>query len=275
MDVFKIAAFSDGNSGGNPAGVVVADKLPNADEMQAIAAEIGFSETAFATAQDNSWKVRYFSPETEVPFCGHATIALGAVLARLRGDGRFELSLNDATISVEGTQNGGLVSATLQSPSTSSVKAKRELVQSALNLFGYRAEDLDNRIPPSVANAGATHLILALSSRELLSKMNYDLDSGRELMHTAGLVTISLIFAETEQMFHARNAFAVGGVLEDPATGAAAAALAGYLRDLDWPHNGAINIIQGEDMGMKSLLKAEIPAAAGSSIRVSGTARMI
>lgn len=74
MDVLKIAAFSDGNSGGNPAGVVIADNLPNDQEMQRIAAKVGFSETAFAMPSGTSWRVRYFSPESEVPFCGHATI---------------------------------------------------------------------------------------------------------------------------------------------------------------------------------------------------------
>jgi predicted PhzF superfamily epimerase YddE/YHI9 len=62
-------------------------------------------------------------------------------------------------------------------------------------------------------------------------------------------------------------------VLEHPATGAATAAFAGYLRDLHWPHGGAIDVVQGEDMGSRSLLHAEIPAAPGASIRVSGTAR--
>jgi len=105
--------------------------------------------------------------------------------------------------------------------------------------------------------------------------MDYDLNAGRDLMNKNGLVTISLIHAETDQLFHARNPFASGGVFEDPATGAAAAALAGYLRDIDWPHKGVIDVIQGEDMGMKSLLRAEIPPEAESSIRVSGTARVM
>jgi predicted PhzF superfamily epimerase YddE/YHI9 len=59
------------------------------------------------------------------------------------------------------------------------------------------------------------------------------------------------------------------------ATGAAAAAFAGYLRDLGWPHGGAIEIIQGEDMGMRSRLHADIPVAPGASIRVSGTVRLM
>ena len=89
------------------------------------------------------------------------------------------------------------------------------------------------------------------------------------------LTTEAVQHAETDPLVHARNPFAVGGVYEDPATGAAAAALAGYLRDLAWPHGGAIDIIQGEDMGMRSLLHAQIPPEPGASIRVSGAARRL
>lgn len=77
------------------------------------------------------------------------------------------------------------------------------------------------------------------------------------------------------QVFHTRNPFASGGVYEDPATGAATAALAGYLRDIKWAPSGTINVIQGEDMGSKSLLVAEFTAEKGSSIRVSGIVRKI
>lgn len=275
MKVLKIAAFSDGDSGGNPAGVVIDSELPDRAEMQAIAVDVGFSETVYAAPQDDGWTVRYYSPEAEIPFCGHATIALGAALALQNGDGVFHLSLSAVEISVEGRRDGNIVSAALQSPPTSSVAADETLVNDALKLFGYKLEELDNRIPPVVARAGATHLVLALSDRARLSTMDYELNAGRDLMNAAGLNTISLLCAESDQLFHARNAFASGGVIEDSATGAAAAALAGYLRDLGWPHNGVIDIVQGEDMGMKSLLRADIPATAGSSIRVSGTARMM
>ncbi len=80
---------------------------------------------------------------------------------------------------------------------------------------------------------------------------------------------------EIPHLFHFRKSFASGGVYEDPATGAAAAALAGYLRDTGRASVNAINIVQGEDMGMRSLLRAEFSNEAGSSIRVSGTARVM
>ncbi len=108
MKVVSVASFADGQAGGNPAGVHISEQLPAASEMQAIAAEVGFSETAFAEPLAQGWRVRYFSPETEVPFCGHATIGLGAVLAKQEGSGVFELTLNETAISFYyGAQAGG------------------------------------------------------------------------------------------------------------------------------------------------------------------------
>lgn len=273
MPLLKIAAFSDGPLGGNPAGVWIGEALPPSAEMQRIAADVGFSETAFAASQGSGWSVRYFSPESEVPFCGHATIALGAALAQREGDGVFALSLAHAQITVEGRRDGDLVQAALQSPPTRSGPLPDGLLDRLLTLFGLAPADLDPRIPPALIHGGANHAVLALRSRAALAAMHYALDAGRTLMLEAGLVTIVLVVAESGQLLHTRNAFASGGVVEDPATGAATAALAGYLRDLGWPHGGAIDVVQGEDMGMRSRLRAEIGPVPGSSIRVSGTAR--
>ena len=275
FDILRIAAFSDGDRGGNPAGVVISSAHPTEVEMRSIAARVGFSETAFAMPRADHWRVRYFSPESEVPFCGHATIALGAALAAQHGDGVYALQLNDARITVEGRKQGELYAAALQSPPTRSRAADPELKASALQLFGLREDELDPRAPAAVAHGGADHLVLMLRERARLAAMHYELDAGRTLMNSAGLVTILLGWAESERLFHTRNAFASGGVYEDPATGAATAALAGYLRDLGWPHAGGIDIVQGEDMGSRSRLRADIPADAGSSIRVSGSARWL
>lgn len=271
----RIAAFDDAGQGGNPAGVWIGASLPSAATMQRLARAVGFSETAFAAPAADGWQVRYFSPESEVPFCGHATIALGAALARRCGDGRYALQLSSAAITVEGRRDGARVQAALQSPPTRSMPAPDGLVGAALALFGYAPADLDPRIAPALAHAGADHLVLALSSRAALAAMRYQLDAGRVLMAHHGLVTIVLAWAEHAGRFHTRNPFASGGVYEDPATGAGAAALAGYLRDIGWPHGGRIEIVQGEDMGMRSRLTAEIGDQSGASIRVSGSARMM
>ncbi len=273
--VQRIAAFSDGNQGGNPAGVWIGDAFPSDAEMQRTAHEVGFSETAFAVPTATGFRVRYFAPASEVPFCGHATIALGAALALAHGDGTFALELNDARITVEGHRQGNVISAALQSPPTRSAPVSPLLASEVLGMFGYSAQDVDSRIPPAIAHGGADHLVVVLKSRALLAAMRYDQEAGRALMQREGLVTILFGWAESAQRFHTRNPFASGGVYEDPATGAATAAFAGYLRDIGWPHGGVIDIVQGEDMGMRSLLRAEIPDVPGSSIRVSGTARVM
>lgn len=89
-------------------------------------------------------------------------------------------------------------------------------------------------------------------------------------MNQPGLVTILLAYSETPQLFHARNPFASGGIYKIPATGAATAACTDYLLDIVWSHSGLIDIVQGEEMGLSSRLRAEISPAIGSSIRVSG-----
>lgn len=277
MTVQRIAAFSSAGEGGNPAGIVIAGHFPDEAEMHRIAAEVGYSETAFAMPDGgpDRWRVRYFSPESEVPFCGHATIALGAALAQHAGGGKFALQLNTAKITVEAAASAEGYTAALQSPPTRSMAARTKLVDQALALFGYSAEQLDPALPPAEIHAGADHLVLALKDRSDLASMAYQLDAGRALMREYGLVTIMLVHVQSDTEFDVRNAFASGGVLEDPATGAAAAAFAGYLRDLDWPHKNRIRITQGEDMGSKSLIEAQFTVEPGSSIRVSGATRAI
>ncbi|GGY74541.1 PhzF family phenazine biosynthesis protein [Pseudoduganella plicata] len=274
-EVTRVAAFCAGEKGGNPAGVWIGSTWPEAAQMQAVAAQVNYSETVFAVRADNGWRVRYFSPESEVPFCGHATIALGAVLALQQGDGVFPLTTNHVSITVQGTRTADGVAASLQSPPTSSAPVPQTLIDEALVLFGYTAADLDPRLAPALANGGAGHLIIPLNSRAALAAMRYDLDAGRMLMLREGFATIALVHAGSAQRFHARNPFASGGVYEDPATGAAAAALAGYLRDADWPHGGAIDIVQGEDMGVPCHLHVDIGPEPGSSVQVSGSARLI
>lgn len=86
---------------------------------------------------------------------------------------------------------------------------------------------------------------------------------------------INLLWNASDSIFHSRNDFAAGGVYEDPATGASAAAFAGYLRDINWSGNFLFVVFQGEDMGVPSHLFVEYQAETVSSIKVSGTARYI
>ncbi len=278
MDIQRIAAFSTNGKGGNPAGVVLLDNAAPEADMQRVAAEVGYSETAFAVpvkGADRSWRVRYFSPESEVSFCGHATIALGAALGQRHGPGTYNLDLNNASITVDAAKSAEGMAATLASPPTERRATTDDELEDAMALLGLTKDDLDVRLPPARIHGGADHFVFALRKRARLAAMAYDLDEGRNMMRRHKLVTIMLVHIEGDRAFSVRNAFASGGVLEDPATGAAAAAFAGYLRDRSWPHGGQFTIRQGEDMGAPSIIEVQLDSEAGSSVRVTGNARLM
>lgn len=277
MNVLKVAAFSHHGQGGNPAGVAFYDSMPSDEEMLSVAKEVGYSETAFLVKQGNDWRVRYFAPAMEVPFCGHATIALGAVLGERYGEGDYKLILNRSEIRVRAQKSeSGKFAATLYSSITTSQDAPKEYVDQVLAGFGLEQDDLDAAFPVRFASAESNrHLILVLKERSALADMNYDFEVIRKLMLEQNLITISLLWQESEELFHSRNAFASGGVYEDPATGAAAAALAGYLRDMGWKGKSTFTILQGEDMGSPSRLLVSYSPEPGSSVSVSGETRYV
>ncbi len=163
--------------------------------------------------------------------------------------------------------------ATLTSVPPSSAPAASADLAEALAALGWRPEDLDATIPPRVAYAGAHHLVLAAATRDRLAELDYDFGRLGDLMARTGWTTVQLVHRVGPAELAARNPFPPGGVVEDPATGAAAAALGGYLRELGLVAPPArVTIRQGEELGRPSLLLVDIPAGAGTGIRVSGAA---
>lgn len=267
--LYRLTAFTTDPAGGNPAGVWVGDPLPAPDDMQRVAAEVGFSETAFVTpARGAGRTVRYFSPEGEVSFCGHATIAAGVLLGDLEGEGTYRLSTAAGEVPVTVTRRGGLTEASLTSVEPRSEPASEALVAEALEALDWRADELDPAIAPARAYAGAWHLVLAAVGAERLARLEYDFERLKAMMTRDGLTTLQLIWRERDDLFHARDPFPVGGVVEDPATGAAAAALGGYLRSAGLLAAPASFVIrQGEAMGRPSVLRVDVPASGGVVVR--------
>ena len=270
--LYRRSAFTDNPKGGNPAGVWVGETLPSIDVMQRIAAEVGYSETAFVAPNSGQNRtIRYYSPEMEVPFCGHATIATGVVLGEIEGAGTYRLAtaVGEVTITVKFQDGVGETALTSVEPKYTG--ASDVLVNEALSVLGWQSNDVDGSIPPARAYAGAWHLVLAINDRHRLTKLHYDFERLKTLMLREGLTTLQLVWQESTNVFHSRNPFPVGGVVEDPATGAAAAALGGYLREAELIVTPAtIFIRQGEAMGRPSRLTVEIPDAGGIVVR--GTA---
>ncbi len=271
IDIQRYAAFSAVPTGGNPAGVVLdAARLSDA-EMLAIAAAVGYSETAFLTEDHGgrTFRVRYFSPLAEVPFCGHATVATAVALAGRGGAGRYEFVTNAGAVPVEVDDAGR---ATLTSVAATVSELPGEDLAALLAALGWAAGDLDPALPPRVAYAGAHHPVLAAATRQRLAELDYDVPALKRLMEARGWTTVQLVHRTGPAAFDVRDPFPVGGVYEDPATGAAAAAFGGYLRALGLvPDDAVIELAQGADMGRPGHLTVTlVPGEAG--VRVSGTA---
>lgn len=273
MTIDRLCAFTTDPKGGNPAGVWVGDRLPDGETMQSIAAEVGFPETAFVMPKSGLTRtIRYFSPQGEVPFCGHATIATGVLLGQTQGAGTYELSTIVGMVPVQVQQSeSGHWEAALTSVEPQQRSVDPAIVTEALAALDWKQDELDLQLPPILAYAGSWHLVIAVREADRLAKLNYDFDRLKAFMILHELLTLQLVWRESETRFHSRNPFPVGGVIEDPATGSAAAALGGYLRSIGAVKTPAtISIGQGAAIGRPSQLTVDIPMTGG--IVVKGTA---
>jgi PhzF family phenazine biosynthesis protein len=282
-EVLRYTAFSDAPDGGNPAGVVLDATALDDSDMLAIAADLGYSETAFLTAapgglggkEERAYSIRYFSPKAEVPFCGHATVATAVALAERTGPGKLVFATRVGTVPVEVAEEGGTVRATLTSVEPHLAKITDADLAEALAALGWPAADLDPDFPPHIAFAGARHLVLAAATRARLADLAYDFARLEALMHRLELTTVQLVWRASDTVFHVRNPFPVGGVVEDPATGAAAAAFGAYARELGLvPEDAVLTLHQGEDLGRPGELTVTLRAG-DPRVRVSGAGARI
>ena len=274
-EILRYAAFTTDPDGGNPAGIVLdADHLGR-DEMQRIAAQVGYSETAFVFRHGRtapSYGLWFFSPLDEVDFCGHATIATAVALAERSGPGVLLFETPVGEIQVATAWVDGVVRASLTSVPTHSRPVSDATLSEALEALHWARADLSPDLPPHVAYAGNDHLILAVRSRQRLADLHYDFDRLKGVMTREGWTTLQLFWPEDDTTVHARNPFPVGGVVEDPATGAAAAALGGYLLALGLvPAPRTLRIVQGVDMGRPSELVVDLRPG-DARVTVSGSA---
>jgi PhzF family phenazine biosynthesis protein len=277
--VLRYAAFTVDGYGGNPAGVVLDARGLDDTDMQAIAADVGYSETAFLVGrpdEPNGYDVRYFSPKREVPFCGHATIAAAVALAELSPAAELIFHTAAGLVSIATSQNGnGELVAELTSVAPRVSEPEPDLVAAVLGALGWFPENLDPDYPVRLANAGSEHLVIVAKTRQRLADLDYDFDALAKLMRDHGLITVQLVWPESKMRYHSRNPFAGSGVVEDPATGASAAAFGGYLRELGLiGENAGFTIIQGVDMGRPSEINVSV-IEGEPGVRVSGTAHRI
>ncbi|MET0715778.1 MAG: PhzF family phenazine biosynthesis isomerase [Mycetocola sp.] len=271
MEILSFRAFTTTDRhprSGNPAGVVFdAEDLSSADMLQ-IAADLGFSETAFLTAiTPTSANIRYFTPRDEIAFCGHATIASGVALAR-RGAGPIvALETNAGAVAVEVTA----VAATLTAVDTTVEPLADALLDELLGALRLTHGALDPELPAAFVRGGNPHPIVFVRD-SVLALLDHDDEAVLRLQNRERWDgTIPVVHRDSADRFTSRNPFPRGGIREDPATGSAAAGLGAYLRagqHIELP--AVIEIQQGAEAGRPSLITVEIPLQ--GRVRVAGTA---
>ena len=236
--LYRIDAFTTEPGRGNPAGVVThADALDEA-RMQAIAREMGFSETAFvlqASGDDHDVRLRFFTPTTEVPVCGHATVGAHYALALESGrTGRTRQLTGAGVQTVEvNAYMGDFTVRIEQGPPVFHPPLAPHLVRDVMAALGLEAGDFDFRCPLQVVGTGHGKLMVALERRSRLVELQPDFDRLAALSPAIGsngyFVFTLDVDEDDDALCHGRMFAPAIGVDEDPVTGNANGPLGAYL----------------------------------------------
>jgi len=276
--ILHLLAFAAEPGGGNPAGVVLDATALDDAQMQRIATDLGHPETAFVGKREGRRvAVRYFSPDDEVPFCGHATIATAVALAEAEGVGAYTFETAAGAVEVVTAAEGERIVAGFTSVEPHVIDIDDAVADRLLDLLGLTRDDLDERMSLAQAFAGNLHPVVAIASRETFDAFTFDGPRLRALLDERGwkgTATVVHVEGALEDgvVVEARNLFPVADILEDPATGSAAAALGVYLRDrVGVPAPFGFTVRQGRHIGRPSVLEVEVPASGGILVRGGAT----
>ncbi len=261
-DVFTDAAF-----GGNPLAVIPDASGLAEPELQKIAREFNFSETAFVLAPDDAAhdaKVRIFTPTQELAFAGHPTVGTALALAGLGRVGTetvLELGVGPIPVKVAGTR----AEFATRVPLKTGPAAETDALAACLGLpvSAIRAD----RYAPVKAGLGTDFTLVELTDRAALDRAGPVIDAFRQAATDPVRLSI-LAYVRDGDRIEARMFAPLGGILEDPATGSAAAALAAYLGRLDGVSQ-SFAISQGVKMGRPSRIDAGVTVENGQPVEVT------
>lgn len=238
IPVYHIDAFTDVSFGGNPAGVIPYAENLSDQEMQKIANELNLPESAFLMPSSHpqaDFKVRYFTPLEEINFCGHATIGLSWLLGTkynwLNKADQIIFETNVGLIPVKWIKENSQLIRVSMTQITSQVKEIEINKDTLAQLVGIQTTDLDERYPIKLSNTGNWHLLVPVKTRKAIDLAEPQLKELGSMNKEHNISTTHLFTYEPNEEFdiYTRD-FAPGiGIDEDPVTGAANGALAGYL----------------------------------------------
>jgi trans-2,3-dihydro-3-hydroxyanthranilate isomerase len=276
VDVLLLDVFTDRAYAGNPLAVVFDSDLLDPRSMQTIANELNLSETVFLRARrpDGAWPTRIFTPRLELPFAGHPTVGAGVALAAtgrvplVDGGGSCVLAEAVGPVAVDlrsvspGPPGAAEGSATLQVP-RKPVRVRGVDPRSAAAMVGVAVEHLDDEVEPAVWSAGVEFVVVVARSVDVVSLAAPSPDAE----HVYVLAPIDGT-PGSASMWRARMFAPAMGITEDPATGAAAAATAGLLAELDTTREPTRSwtIEQGVEMGRPSRIEVTVRRTSGGEL---------
>jgi PhzF family phenazine biosynthesis protein len=230
-----VDAFTSEPLSGNAAGVVPDAEGLDAEQMQAVANELGASETAFLLPSDDAdRKVRYFTPTQEVDLCGHATIASHGFLAEegeLDEGATLETNVGVLDIDIE----DGTVWMTQDTADVERVDLDYERVADALGADPATLEDIGADLPLATATTGLPFLVVPVNFLEGVSNLDPDMSAVADLTEEVGVTGIyafTFDALDADSTLHGRMFAPAAGVDEDPVTGTASGAVGAYLREV-------------------------------------------
>jgi len=289
-EIFQVDAFADRVFGGNPAGVVADATGLGEDAMRRLAREMNASETAFVLPPENAdadVRVRFFTPEVEVPLCGHATIATFHVLAETgrlapSADGyihvRQQTGAGVLPVEVGRDHEGRIVVVMAQA--TPDVKPGLDPAKAAW-LLGVPFARLDLSLLPERSYTGLWSLLIAVQEPEDLRIVRPKVEALRtEAPDVAGIYVYAVTQRGPESAAQARFFAAPRiGIVEDPVTGTAAGSLAASLARrgvLGATGTGHVRIVQGVEIDRPGAVQAEVTLGPeGHVVKVAGRATTV
>jgi trans-2,3-dihydro-3-hydroxyanthranilate isomerase len=296
-DFYTADVFTDRLHGGNPLAVVPDARGLSDEQMQAIAREFNYSETTFVFPPENSGntrRVRIFTPGSELPFAGHPTVGSAFVLASI---GEIQLNGTDTPIVFEEgvgpvrvlvrVRDGKPGFIQLTAAKLPEIKDPPPAPETLCEILSLEPSHIvaDDMIEPEAVSCGVPFLFIPLKKPEMLSWVKVDVTKWEQSLR--GYWAADMFVFSTEDWSnifeggHIRaRMFAPGqGIPEDPATGSACAALAGFLALRAETRDGTLRwtVDQGVEMGRPSRLELEVDVKKGqlAAIRVGGCSVMV
>lgn len=255
MRFFIVDCFAEKKYQGNQLAVFLPDHPLETQEMQAIAQEIGFSETTFVTEThpgEATFSVRIFTPDVEVPFAGHPVIGTAHILIEQFGLGDTDELLLDLAVGKIPVRHEGETLLMTQNQPSFGAEVPSRIVAEAISL---PLDTINVDLPAQIVSTGLEAIILPLKSKEGLDLCRVDYEALSRVHEDYAKCNV-LAFALEEGEVHARVFMDDPGFLEDPATGSANGCLAAYLlhHGVFSGHSCSYTVKQGVHMGRPSTL---------------------